>query len=66
MILQSLVQYYEALEQKGEITSPGWCTTKCSYALELSLDGQLKRIFFERRERKSEELRKMEGYQKNL
>lgn len=46
MILQSLVQYYEALERKGEITSPGWCTAKVSYALELSRDGQLKRIVF--------------------
>lgn len=43
MILQSLVQYYEALERKGEITRPGWSTAKVSFALELSLDGQLKR-----------------------
>ena len=28
MILQSLVQYYEALEQKGEITRPGWCIAR--------------------------------------
>lgn len=44
MILQSLVQYYEALEKKGEITKPGWCDAKVSFALELSLDGQLKRV----------------------
>lgn len=25
MILQALVEYYEALERKGKITSPGWC-----------------------------------------
>ncbi len=36
MILQSLVQYYEALEQKGEITRPGWCIARVSFALELS------------------------------
>lgn len=51
MILQSLVQYYEALERKGEITSPGWCTAKVSYALELSRDGQLKRIVFLKEEK---------------
>lgn len=44
MILQSLVKYYEALEEKGEAARPGWCTAKVSYALELSLDGQLCRV----------------------
>lgn len=44
MILQSLVQYYEALERKGEITRPGWCRAKVSFALELSRDGDLLRI----------------------
>lgn len=44
MILQSLVQYYEALEQRGEITRPGWCNARVSFALELSSDGELKRI----------------------
>ena len=44
MILQSLVQYYEALERKGEITRPGWCRAKVSFALELSHDGDLLRI----------------------
>lgn len=44
MILQSLVQYYEALEQKGEITRPGWCKAKVSFVLELSAEGQLLRV----------------------
>lgn len=44
MILQSLVQYYEALEQKGEITRPGWCKAKVSFVLELSTEGQLLRV----------------------
>ena len=44
MILQSLTAYYETLERKGEITSPGWCNAKVSFALELSWDGQLKRV----------------------
>ncbi len=41
MILQSLVGYYEALEQKGEVTRQGWCHAKVSYALELDKAGRL-------------------------
>lgn len=41
MILQSLVQYYEALEQRGEITRPGWCMAKVSFALSISAEGDL-------------------------
>lgn len=44
MILQSLVQYYEALERKGDITRPGWSMAKVSFALELTLDGELGRV----------------------
>lgn len=44
MILQSLVQYYETLEKKGQITKPGWCRAKVSFALELSSEGELKRV----------------------
>ena len=44
MILQSLVRYYETLAEKGKITGPGWCKEKVSYALELSNDGELKRV----------------------
>lgn len=44
MILQSLVRYYEALEQRNKITKPGWCKAKVSFALELSKDGQLHRV----------------------
>ena len=44
MILQSLVTYYESLERKGKITSPGWCSAKVSFALELSEAGELLRI----------------------
>lgn len=50
MILQSLVEYYEALERRGEITSPGWCNAKVSFALELSRDGELKRVIPLKRE----------------
>lgn len=41
MILQSLVQYYEALEKKGKITSPGWCQAKVSFALNITREGEL-------------------------
>lgn len=44
MILQSLVRYYEMLEKKGEITIPGWCAAKVSFALALSEEGKLLRI----------------------
>lgn len=44
MILQSLVQYYETLAEKGEITKPGWSNAKVSFALELSAEGQLLRV----------------------
>ncbi len=42
MILQSLVEYYDALAKKGEITEPGWCRAKVSYALNIGEDGELK------------------------
>ena len=41
MILQSLVEYYEALEKKGKITRPGWCKAKISFALDISETGDL-------------------------
>lgn len=44
MILQSLVGYYEALAQKGEITRPGWCDAKVSFELELNESGELCRV----------------------
>lgn len=41
MILQSLVQYYEALERDGKVFRPGWCEAKVSFALDLSEEGEL-------------------------
>ncbi len=41
MILQSLVEYYEALERRGEIATPGWSREKVAFALNLSPDGEL-------------------------
>jgi len=41
MILQALVDYYEALAEKGEISRPGWCTEKVSFALNISPEGEL-------------------------
>lgn len=50
MILQALVEYYETLERRGEITRPGWCRAKVSFALELSAEGALKRVLSLKRE----------------
>ncbi len=44
MILQSLVQYYERLAEKGEVARLGWCSAKVSYALNLRLDGSIRGI----------------------
>lgn len=44
MILQALVEYYEALERKGKITSPGWCRAKVAYGLDISEQGELKSV----------------------
>lgn len=41
MILQSLVDYYEALGDKGEIAQPGWCLEKVYYSLNISASGEL-------------------------
>lgn len=41
MILQSLVDYYEILADKGEISKPGYCMANISYDLKLSSDGTL-------------------------
>lgn len=44
MILQSLVDYYEALAARGEIARPGWGKTKVAFALELDENGALTRV----------------------
>ena len=41
MILQALVEYYEALERKEKITSPGWCRARVAYGLDISEQGSL-------------------------
>lgn len=41
MILQSLVSYYEALLEKGEIARPGWAKVRVQYALEIDESGEL-------------------------
>lgn len=41
MILQALVNYYEALVKKGELAQPGWVTAKISYALNIDAEGNL-------------------------
>lgn len=41
MILQALVDYYEALAAKGRVAKPGWGIAKISYALNLDKQGKL-------------------------
>lgn len=41
MILGSLVDYYKILAAAGEISLPGYCMANVSYALNLSVDGEL-------------------------
>ncbi len=47
MILQSLVNYYEILadDEDSDIPQLGYCRTKVSYAINLSLEGELLNIF---------------------
>ena len=45
MILQALVQCYEALSADGRLDKPGWLDVKASWSLELDASGQLRRIF---------------------
>ena len=44
MILQSLTEYYQALERKGQIPAPGWSPVKVSFALCLGNNGMLERV----------------------
>ncbi len=46
MILQSLVQQYEVLVEKGKVPKQGWCTAKVSHALDLRLDGSIRGIYY--------------------
>ena len=41
MILQALVQCYEALAEKGELEKPGWSPVKVNWGLELDENGQV-------------------------
>ena len=45
MILQALVKYYESLAEQGKISRVGWCSTKVSYAVNLSSEGNITAIF---------------------
>lgn len=41
MILQALVEYYEALAKQGKLAKPGWGLAKISYALNIDKQGKL-------------------------
>lgn len=42
MILNSLVSYYEALADKGELERPGWGTARVGYKVCLRPDGSVR------------------------
>ena len=44
MILQALTQYYDALNARSEIDTPGWGRPKISYALQLRENGELAQV----------------------
>lgn len=44
MILQALNEYYGILRQKGEAAGPGWSSVKVSFALVLTLHGELRDV----------------------
>lgn len=44
MVLQSLVDLYEVLAQKGKVNRLGWCQVKVSYGLVLDKDGNLTNV----------------------
>ena len=41
MILQSLVELYERLEEDEKVPKKGWCQAKVSYVLNLSKEGEI-------------------------
>lgn len=44
MILQALCAYYDALAARGEISPPGWCEARVSFALDLDENGSLRGV----------------------
>lgn len=46
MILQALVDCYEALSASGKIARPGWGPVKTSIALELTETGEISQAIF--------------------
>ena len=56
MILQSLVQYYDSLAQKGEIAQEGWSTSNVSYSMEIDENGKI--LGFTSLMNRSEDLKK--------
>lgn len=44
MVLQSLVDLYEVLAQKGKVEKLGWCKAKVSYGLVLDEEGRLTNV----------------------
>ena len=64
MILQALVEYYEALERKEKITSPGWCRARVAYGLDISEQGELMGVIPLRKS--SRTAKRQSGYPRTL
>ena len=45
MILQALVRCYESLAAAGKLEKPGWSMVKVSWGLELTPEGQIRRLW---------------------
>ena len=56
MILQALVDYYEALAAKGKVAKPGWGNAKISYALNIDKQGRLLNLLSVQKGKKTVEL----------
>ena len=56
MILESLVKYYEALVEQGELSALGWSQVAVSYALDIDINGRLKQVICLKQENKNGKL----------
>ena len=45
MILQALIDYYEAMAEQGKTARPGWAKGKVAWGAELGTDGTLKNMY---------------------
>lgn len=53
MILQALAKHYQMMAEAGEAPRRGWCPVGVSFALEIAVDGALRRVYDLREEQRS-------------